>query len=310
MPERTTIAATSAFPEPDFPFACTLFTGTSKAFPQHTHEFTEIVVVFQGYTMDVINGREYALSAGSVVVMGGNDTHATRRSEHCRELLVQCDLERLGIVMDDLQTLPGYHLLFDLEPRQRRHTAHTGLLKLDARGTAQAETLAQRLFAEWRDRQPGYRFCVVTLLRELIAFLCRAYHAPRVATSHELLRISDALAYIHQHYDEPISVTALQECTHMRHATLRRAFVRAVGVTPVQYIIQHRLRRAAHLLRTTERSITDIGIEVGFCDGNYFARMFRKVLGVTPRRYRALSEQFAQRLEHRLAPPTGGVAEA
>lgn len=153
------------------------------------------------------------------------------------------------------------------------------------------------------DRRPGYRFFVITLLRELIGFLCRAYSAPRVATSHQLLRISDALAYIHQHYDQPISLAALQRCTHMHHATLRRAFVRAVGTTPLQYIIQHRLRRAAHLLRTTDRSVTDIGIEVGFCDGYYFARMFRKVMGVTPRHYRTLSEQFAQRLEHRLNLP-------
>ncbi|MCX7848148.1 MAG: helix-turn-helix domain-containing protein [bacterium] len=303
MPPRTTIAATTAFPEPDFPFACTLFTGSSKAFPPHTHEFTEIVVVFQGYTVDVINGRDHALSAGSVVVMSGNDTHATLRSEHCRELLVQCDLERLGIATADLQVLPGYHLLFDLEPRLRRHTAHTGLFKLDARGTAHAESLAQRLFEEWRARHPGYRFFVITLLRELIGFLCRAYTAPRLPSSHHLLRISNALAYIHQHYDEPISIAALERCTKMQHATLRRAFVSALGTTPLQYIIQHRLLKAAHLLRTTDHSITDIGIQVGFCDGNYFTRMFRKILGVTPRRFRAMNDLTAQRLQHRLALP-------
>ena len=55
-----------------------------------------------------------------------------------------------------------------------------------------------------------------------------------------------------------------------------------------------RINRAAELLTTTDRSITDIAFDVGFNDSNYFSRQFRKTLGVTPRAFRKQRHMAAQ----------------
>ena len=64
-----------------------------------------------------------------------------------------------------------------------------------------------------------------------------------------------------------------------------RLFSRALGVTPHQYLIRSRLRRAARLLAEKERSVTDIALDVGFADLSNFVRTFRRAAGVSPSRF-------------------------
>ena len=66
-----------------------------------------------------------------------------------------------------------------------------------------------------------------------------------------------------------------------------RLFARVVGVTPHQYLLRARLRRAARLLtQDDERTVTDIALDVGFADLSNFVRSFHRAAGVSPRHFR------------------------
>ena len=65
-----------------------------------------------------------------------------------------------------------------------------------------------------------------------------------------------------------------------------RASTRALGQAPIDYLIERRLGAAMRLLRETDRPITDIALETGFSDSNYFARQFRRRTGTTPSAFR------------------------
>jgi transcriptional regulator GlxA family with amidase domain len=65
-------------------------------------------------------------------------------------------------------------------------------------------------------------------------------------------------------------------------STLNRAFRRAVGLPPSAYHLRLRIRKAADMLRTTDMSVTEIAGRTGFDDANYFARVFRKTMGISP----------------------------
>ena len=69
-----------------------------------------------------------------------------------------------------------------------------------------------------------------------------------------------------------------------------RVFSAVLGVTPHQYLVRSRLRRAARLLADEERSITGIALDVGFADLSNFVRSFRRAAGVSPRGFRKLSK--------------------
>lgn len=80
-----------------------------------------------------------------------------------------------------------------------------------------------------------------------------------------------------------------------------RTFADALGVTPHQYLVRARLRRAARLLIDEERSITDIAYDVGFGDLSNFVRTFRRAAGVSPRGFRKASKGDRKILQDRLA---------
>lgn len=80
-----------------------------------------------------------------------------------------------------------------------------------------------------------------------------------------------------------------------------RLFARVLGVTPHQYLVRARLRRAARLLAETGRSITDIALDVGFNDLSNFVRSFHRAAGVSPRGFRRAAAGDRKILQDRLA---------
>src|SRR6185436_17406768 len=82
-----------------------------------------------------------------------------------------------------------------------------------------------------------------------------------------------------------------------------RMFASVLGVTPHQYLIRCRLRRAARLLADDARSITDVALDVGFADLSNFVRTFHRAAGVSPRGFRRAAKGDRNILQERLARP-------
>jgi len=82
-----------------------------------------------------------------------------------------------------------------------------------------------------------------------------------------------------------------------------RLFAKVLGVTPHQYLVRSRLRRAARLLAEPGRSVTDVALDVGFGDLSNFVRTFRRAAGVTPGQFRAAARMDRKILQDRLERP-------
>jgi len=82
-----------------------------------------------------------------------------------------------------------------------------------------------------------------------------------------------------------------------------RLFARVLGVTPHQYLVRSRLRRAARLLAEDDRAITDVAYEAGFNDLSNFVRTFHRAAGVSPRAFRRAAKGERKIFQDRLALP-------
>jgi len=100
-------------------------------------------------------------------------------------------------------------------------------------------------------------------------------------------RITAALRRIEAHADEPLPFSELASVAAMSPFHFLRTFRAVVGMTPHQFILHTRLRRAAVRLRRTSESISAIAFAAGFGDLSTFNRRFQRIIGRSPSAYRA-----------------------
>jgi AraC family transcriptional regulator len=99
-------------------------------------------------------------------------------------------------------------------------------------------------------------------------------------------RAVEAALWIEAHAHEPIGLESAANEVRLSAFHFLRLFRDVLGVTPHQYLVRSRLRRAARLLTDDDRSITDVAFDVGFGDLSNFVRTFHRAAGVSPRGFR------------------------
>jgi AraC family transcriptional regulator len=99
-------------------------------------------------------------------------------------------------------------------------------------------------------------------------------------------RAVEAALWIDANAHEPIDLESTAREFGLSSFHFLRLFTKVLGVTPHQYLIRSRLRRAARLLADDARSITEIALDVGFADLSNFVRTFHRAAAVSPRRFR------------------------
>ncbi|WP_170226442.1 helix-turn-helix domain-containing protein [Rudaeicoccus suwonensis] len=85
---------------------------------------------------------------------------------------------------------------------------------------------------------------------------------------------------------EPWTLNGLAEEVHLSRSQLKRAFVTTVGMSPMAYLRQMRLRRLAKLLATTDLSVAEAARQAGWTDPDYASRCFHADYGISPTEYR------------------------
>jgi AraC-like DNA-binding protein len=98
-----------------------------------------------------------------------------------------------------------------------------------------------------------------------------------------MLRARDAMD---RDFALPLDVAKLAAVAHVSQAHFIRSFKVTFGETPHRYLQRRRIERAMYLLRTTDGSVTDICMEVGFASLGTFSRTFADVVGESPSRFR------------------------
>jgi transcriptional regulator GlxA family with amidase domain len=84
--------------------------------------------------------------------------------------------------------------------------------------------------------------------------------------------------------------------------TFKRRFTLATGMAPLEYVHHVRLEEAKQLLEAGETPVEAIALDVGYSDGSFFGRLFRRKVGLTPAQYRQRFGRMARQLQGLAAP--------
>jgi AraC family transcriptional regulator len=127
----------------------------------------------------------------------------------------------------------------------------------------------------------------IILLHELKQLNHRsAESAPHVKGGLALFHQRIVTAFIEEHLSEPIPLATLAELTQLSPYHFCRAFKQSFGAPPHRYHATRRIERAKALLGKRSLSVTEIGLDLGFCETSSFCSAFRKATGQSPTTYR------------------------
>ena len=246
------------------------------------HPDFSISYVRQGSFGYRLRGEEHELVAGSILVGHAGDeytcTHDHAVGDECLAFhLTQETVETLGAPSEVWRTgcvppLPELMVLGELAQATAEARTDIGLDELGL------------LFAA--------RFVELASGRER-----RAPGAP----TRDRRRAVDAALWLDAHCHESVDLERAARCVGLSPFHFLRLFSNVLGVTPHQYLVRSRLRRAARMLVDDARSITDVAFDVGFGDLSNFVRTFHRAAGVSPRAFRKAARGERRILQERLA---------
>jgi AraC-like DNA-binding protein len=116
--------------------------------------------------------------------------------------------------------------------------------------------------------------------------LCRSKSANSQQTATWPESIQRAMDYLHQHYANLNSVDEIAGAVGLTKFHFIRLFAKTTGLTPVQYLTKIRIQKSVELLRRTGLTVEEIAHQVGYANGNYFTKVFRPLVGISPGEFR------------------------
>lgn len=271
--------------EPPYPFL--QFHDLDFTLQQHYHDFSELVIVTSGTGLHWVEGFEFQVAAGDVFLIQGEQQHFFKTLNDLTLYNVMFQPDRLPLPMKELKKIPGFTAVFVLEPAYRRKHNFGSRLHLDRSALARAQQILHQMSRELELLDTGFEISLLGDLIQLLVFLSRQYtKAPQTEQGQAILRIAEVIGALEKEFASPWKLSDLADLAGMSEGYLHRVFKEATGHSPIDYLIQLRMQRAMELLSGTTLPVTEIAFEVGFNDSNYFTRQFKKIVGISPSKYR------------------------
>ena len=129
---------------------------------------------------------------------------------------------------------------------------------------------------------------ITQTLQHLLGYLffSNRHFSPSLRSS-QFRSLDGSLDYLRKNIDKPLTLQNMADHAQLSKSHFSRLFKEQTNYTPMDYFIRLKLQRACMLLSFTQQSVQAIGLAVGYSDPYYFSRIFKKIIGTSPRAFRA-----------------------
>lgn len=252
---------------------------------KHYHDFYELVIVRHGSGEHVTKDGSYAVNPGDVFLIRPGDPHGYNNMHRMELINLLYRPEKLRDLLDELKDTPGYGRFFEADPELSGRYRFRDRSVIDDETMRKVEELVMRLVEEQRLRASGWRLMVRMLFMQVLCLICRTFEKAHRNPDgpDEIIRI---IRYLHGNYARRITLSSLAARFGKSVPTLNRLFQSALDRSPIAYLIDLRLEKAAAELRNSTDPVSVVAARCGFGDSNYFSKMFTRQFGSSPRQYR------------------------
>ncbi len=272
-----------------FPIACYHDDLGKGEVPWHWHGELEAAVITEGCCTVAAGKEKFTLYPGEGFFINTQILHGCWDLEDsgCRFHSLVFHPRLVGGSPDSV-----FHTKF-LQPLLENHGLEG--LRLSPRSPWQARAL-EEIERAWQAvyREPaGYEFQARQALSELMLLLCENVDGTRQGTCQprDGDRIKQMLQFIHDHCGSELRIADIARAAAVSESECLRCFRSTIGTTPIRYVRDYRIQRAARLLADTSLSVNEIAESCGFQDMSYFAKTFRELRGCSPTAYRRAEQE-------------------
>ena len=253
-------------------------------FPEHTHDYIEVVYMCAGTTVHIVNGNHIRLNRGELLFLNQHCTH-----EVCNAGLNDVAVNFIVLPQFFYTTLstigqeetPMHRFLLGCLTGQN---SGLGYLHFQVSGIPQVQNLVENLLWTLLWETPLKR--KTSQLTMALLFLQLMGHTESlVSQDREESAVLKVLQYVESSYVSG-SLTELAQGLHYDLSWLSREIKRKTGKTYTQLVQERRLAQAAFLLKNTTKNVAEISVAVGYENISYFHRIFFEAYGKSPRHYR------------------------
>lgn len=295
MKKRITVRPSLLEEADHFDYSYPVYTDTASlreyeqySFACHWHSELEFTVVVQGQMEYCIGDKTFLAKAGTGMLANANVLHMARAVDggDCTYLVVILDPVMIygqensaaRRYVDAVLHTPEFNaMLFSPEVPWQRDVMD---LLREVRRLDEQRPVCFELEVE-------ARLCRLwsLLYQNTVTALPESDRPIPVPVS--LNHLKQALDFIHQHYPEKVSLADIARAGNVSPGECCRIFKKTLRLSPIQYLLDYRVRKSLPLLLEEGLNITEIAGLTGFSSASYFAEVFRAHMRMTPREYRA-----------------------
>ena len=267
------------FEEP-IPFA--FYETDARQVMIHCHDCLELNFILGGTGHYIIEDSSYPIEPGDIFLINNSEHHMAVHDGSLSMLVFVFDT---GFIWN---TPEEYNYV---KPFFERNSRFSNKVSQNSEAYPRIRNSLLKLQKEYLEQHEGWSLLVKAYLMVALGEFYRYYQgmeALKVHSSRSISyeRIRSVIEYIHEHFDEPLTLGLLATHAIISKNYLSAIFSETMKLSLFDYIEQVRINHARLLLSTTEESILDIALKSGFHSSSYFNRVFKKIMHTTPSQYR------------------------
>ncbi len=245
---------------------------TSFKMPEpHFHSKHEIYFVEKGKTQYFVGSEIYFLNTGDLMFVPKGEFHKTDIGKD--------STERLLLVFDD-DFLGSEYAEYLNELRNDKH------IRIAPEKLYKIKEIYEKIEHENHHHRDSYLEMERLYLRQLLILIKRYRIKEKASELNESYQlIQNCATYISENYHEDLSLDYLSKKYALSRSHFSKLFKQVTGVGLSEYINITRVTAAQNLLSKSELSVTEVASLCGYNDSNYFAAVFKKIKGITPKKY-------------------------
>lgn len=256
--------------------------------PLHWHKEMEITFIEEGtayYNIDLVS---YEFKKGTLLFVHPHQLHSLTYKNNTPSKWVT-----MVFSLDLLKSssLDAVLIKYILPLTNSEHTFPLAITPSDF-GYSELLSTFQNAIDCYTKKNIAYELEIKSLLYKFIGELYKnnliikdKFFSNNISAPH-VEKIKVVLNYIHANYDQDISIKSLASLCSFSEYYFMRFFKKSIGMTCIQYINSYRLEKACILLASTNKTIMEIALDVGFDNLSYFIKTFKCKYNITPKQYR------------------------